>query len=123
MISKGIPYTDETLSMVTDTPLHIVQHVLNIFIRYGMIDQKDDAICISNWRKYQSEDKLEERRKKDRLRQRKHRKKARTETQPQKGKKKVSHNSNVSMSRDVTQENRQEKGVEKCFRISKIKFF
>lgn len=66
--------------------------------------ERDEVIRIRNWRKYQSEDKLEVRRGKDRIRQLRHREKA-----PE-----VSRDSHASPSRDVTPENRTEKNrVEK----------
>ena len=43
MISDSIPYTDKTLSMVTDIPLPTVQLGLAIFGRLEMIDQQDGA--------------------------------------------------------------------------------
>ena len=109
MISDSIPYTDKTLSMVTDIPLPTVQLGLAIFGRLEMIDQQDGAIFISNWCKYQSEDKLEERRRKDRIRQRKHRAKKRNKILALPESDTVSRDSHGSLSRDVTQENRQDK--------------
>ncbi len=73
MISDSLPYTVDTLSMVMDIPLPTVQLGLVIFADLDMIDSKDGAIFIKNWTKYQSEDKLEARREKERLRQQQHR--------------------------------------------------
>ena len=67
--------------MITDIPLPTVQLGLTIFAELEMIDRKDGAIFIRNWRKYQSEDKLEARREKDRLRQQRHREKEREKMQ------------------------------------------
>ena len=113
MISDQTPYTDETLGMVTDIPLPTVQLGLAIFSRLEMIDIQDQAFFIKNWHKYQSEDKLAERRRKDRIRQQRHREKQRSKMliSPDKL---VSRDRHVNMSRDVTAENRQEKNrVEK----------
>jgi len=112
-ISRDVPYTDETISMVTGIPLDTVQHGLSLFTRYEMTDQNNGAFCIRNWGKYQSEDRLASRRKNDRKRQQKHRRKVRNEPET-KDKKKESRDSHTTLSRDVTPENRQEKNrVEK----------
>jgi len=109
MVSDKMPYTAETLSMITDIPLSTVQLGLTIFEKLEMIDQLDRAIFIRNWGKYQSEDKLEARRKKDRIRQQRHRKKKRNKMKLLPETEKVSHDSHVAPLRDVTQENRQDK--------------
>ncbi|MBM9519507.1 phage replisome organizer N-terminal domain-containing protein [Desulforhopalus vacuolatus] len=69
MVSDRLPYSGNTLSMITDIPLPTVQSGLTIFAEMEMIDRQDGAIYIRNWRKYQSEDKLEKRRETNRLRQ------------------------------------------------------
>jgi predicted phage replisome organizer len=107
-ISKNIPYTDKTISMMTGIPLSTVRHGLNLFTSYGMIEQKNGAFLIRNWGNYQSEDKLASRRKSDRDRQRKRRHGIRNQLETN-DKKKVSRDSHVTGSRDVTLENRQEK--------------
>jgi len=115
MISDSVPYTEETISMITDISLTTVRLGLSIFEQLGMIDRKDNgAIYIRNWRRYQSADKLEDRRKKDRLRQQRHRERQREKLLGAHAEKILSRDSNVTMSRDVTQENRQEQNrVEK----------
>jgi len=107
MVSDSLAYTGDTLSMVTDIPLPIVQLGLNIFNELDMIDQQDGVLFIKNWRKYQSEDKLEARRAKDRLRQQRHRENERSKilALPPSD---LSRDRNVGMSREVTPENRQE---------------
>ncbi|MEA3467968.1 MAG: phage replisome organizer N-terminal domain-containing protein [Thermodesulfobacteriota bacterium] len=109
MVSDKMPYTAETLSMITDIPLSTVQLGLTIFEKLEMIDQLDRAIFIRNWGKYQSEDKLEARRKKDRIRQQRHRKKKRNKMKLLPETDNVSRDSHIAPSRDVTQENRQDK--------------
>ena len=109
MISDRLPYTGDTLSMITDIPLPTVQLGLTIFAELEMIDKQDGAIFIRNWRKYQSEDKLEERREKERLRQRRHRAIEREKLAALPLHEEVSRDSHVTLSRDVTQENRQDK--------------
>jgi len=122
-IAEHIPYTADTLSLMLALPKRVVEQGLEIFAQLEMIEQ-DGVIRIRNWRKYQSEDKLELRREKDRLRQQRHREKDHTVSQtascdhpaplPP-----VSH---VTLSRDVTQENRTEKNrVEKTTdRVSRL---
>jgi len=109
MISDNRPYTPDTLSMVTDIPLPIVQLGLAIFLELEMIDNRDGAIFIKNWWKYQSEDKLAARRENDRLRQQRHRDKQRTGILALPEPEKMSRDSHVTLSRDVTPENREEK--------------
>ena len=102
MISENKPYTAETLSLLLAIPESVVEQGLELFARLEMIE-RDAVIRIRNWRKYQSEDKLEVRREKDRLRQQRHREKEPEVSQP------VSRDSHASPSRDVTPENRTEK--------------
>ena len=111
MVSDNLAYTGDTLSMVTDIPLPIVQLGLSIFVELDVIDQQDGVLFIKNWRKYQSEDKLEARRAKDRLRQERHRKNERSKilTLPPPD---LSRDHHVRLSRDVTPENRQEQNRE-----------
>ena len=82
MVSDNLPYTEETLNILTGISLSTVRFGLITFAELGMIDRKDGAIFIKNWRKYQSEDKLEARRAKDRLRQQRHREKERKNCRP-----------------------------------------
>lgn len=109
MVSATLPYTAETLSMVTDIPLPTVQLGLVTFTGLDMIDLEDGAIFLKNWGKYQSEDKLEARRESDRRRQQLHRKNERDKLLALSSLDQVSRDSNVTMSRDVTVENRTEK--------------
>ena len=99
MISENKPYTAETLSLLLAMPESVVEQGLELFARLEMIE-RDEVIRIRNWRKYQSEDKLEVRREKDRLRQQRHREKEPEVSQS------LSRDMNVSPSRDVTPENR-----------------
>ena len=113
MVSDSLPYTAETLSMVTDIALPTVQLGLTIFAGLEMIDQQDGIIFIANWSKYQSEDKLEKRRENDRERKQRHRKKQRDNLLALPEPADVSRDSHVDRSRDVTPENRTEKEIEK----------
>lgn len=109
MISDSLPYTAETLGMVTDIPLPTVQLGLATFAGLEMIDQRDGVICLKNWSKYQSEDKLEARREKDRERQQRHRQKEREKILLLQAPENLSRDSHSPVSRDVTLENRTDK--------------
>ncbi len=101
LISENKPYTVETLSMLLAMPKPIIEKGLQLFTELEMIE-RDTVIRIRNWRKYQSEDKLEMRREKDRVRQQRFREKSQ-------GLSLAPSRDNPSMrSRDVTPENRQE---------------
>jgi predicted phage replisome organizer len=58
MVSDRVPYSAETISMLTDISLQTVQLGLSIFARLDMVDEVDGVIFIRNWGKYQSEDLL-----------------------------------------------------------------
>ena len=102
MISENNPYTAETLSLLLDMPMPVIEQGLELFARLEMVEREEGVFWIRNWRKYQSEDKLEIRREKERLRQQRHREKV-PEVSPS-----VSRDSHAALSRDVTLENRQE---------------
>lgn len=121
MIANNIPYSEETISMITDIPLSTVRLGLSIFKELGMIDQRDNnTIYISNWTRYQSEDKLEARRRTDRLRQQRYRRKKRNKLLLETSGK-MDCDSHVSMSRDVTPENRQEQNREEYTTTEQIR--
>lgn len=63
-----IPYTEEMLVTEFRRSAKVVQLALMTFKKYGMIEVIDDIICISNWEKYQSTNKLAEIREQTRLR-------------------------------------------------------
>lgn len=109
MVSDSLPYSAETLSMVTDIPLPTVQLGLATLAGLDMIDRQDGAIFIKNWGKYQSEDKLEARREKERKRQQRHRQNEREKMRALPQPDQASRDSHVAMSRDVTLENRGDK--------------
>ncbi|MCJ7603797.1 MAG: phage replisome organizer N-terminal domain-containing protein [Desulfobulbaceae bacterium] len=112
MIADSLPYTAETLSMVTDIPLPTVQLGLRVFTGLDMIERHGNVIGIKNWGKYQSEDKLEARRQRDRVRQQRHRRNEQNNIPAQSSSDEVSRDSHTGMSRDVTLENREEKNRE-----------
>ena len=116
MVTDNLPYSEETLAMVTDIPLATVQLALSIFTGFKMIDRRDGAIFIMNWGKYQSEDKLEARRESDRLRKQRQRQREREKLLlPEwNGKSRDNH---TSLSRDVTQQNRENIREEKTTEV------
>jgi predicted phage replisome organizer len=109
MISDDLPYSEETVSTLTGVALSTVRLGLAAFAKLGMIDRDDGAIYIKNWRKYQSEDILEARREKERIRQQRHREKEREKFKALPPPELVSRDSETLPSRDVTLENRTEK--------------
>ncbi len=113
MISDSLPYSAETLSMVTDIPLPTVQLGLSILTGLSMIDQHDGAIYIRNWGKYQSEEKLEARREKDRERKQRQRQREREKILALPEGAKMSRDNHGEASRDVTPENREDNREEK----------
>ena len=112
LVSENTPCTAETLSLLLAMPKAIVEQGLALFTQLQMIEWQEDVPCIRNWRKYQSEDKLELRREKERLRQQRHRQKEPGGPPPVS--QPMSQPVSQPVSRDVTLENRQEKNrVEK----------
>ncbi|MBU5636555.1 phage replisome organizer N-terminal domain-containing protein [Geomonas sp. Red69] len=111
MISDTMPYTPETIGVVANMPLRIVQKGLETFSVLGMIDQDEGAVFIKNWAKYQSEDKLGARRESDRKRKQRQRDSEREKIfLPSLTT--ASRDSCPSLSRDVTLENKEEHRLE-----------
>ncbi len=69
LITKDLPYTDEMLANEFNRPVNTIRMALSLFEKFGMIEIVDDVMSVSNWEKYQSEDKLAEIREKNRQRQ------------------------------------------------------
>ena len=61
-----VPYTDEMLAQEFSRPVNTIRMALSIFEKYEMIEIVDNIYCISNWKKYQSTEKLEQIREKTR---------------------------------------------------------
>lgn len=59
MFSKDVPYTEEMLVNAFDRDIAIIRLAISTFIAFGMIEIVDNVLCVSNWEKYQSADKLE----------------------------------------------------------------
>ena len=75
LVCEHTPYDAKTLSLLLAMKKTTVERGLDLFARLRMIEWQGDILCIRNWRKYQSEEKLELRREKERLRQQRHRQK------------------------------------------------
>ena len=69
-VTPEFPYTEETLADQLDRPLNTVRLALSVFQSLGMIEVIDNVFYLTSWEKYQSTDKLEEIRAKDRERKR-----------------------------------------------------
>lgn len=69
-ITPEIPYTDELLANELRKPIATVRLALNTFVKFGMIEIVDDILMLTSWQKYQSTDRLEELKQKDRDRKR-----------------------------------------------------
>lgn len=69
-ITPEIPYTDEMLANELRKPIATVRLALNTFVKFGMIEIVDDILMLTSWQKYQSTDRLEELKQKDRDRKR-----------------------------------------------------
>lgn len=67
-ISDRIPHTAQTLSIILQWDATIVKAALDTFEAYGMTEEIEGYITICNWSKYQSTDKYEARKEKDRIR-------------------------------------------------------
>ena len=72
-INNKFPYTDEMLAKIFRLDLGIVKRALETFQSLEMIEVVDNTYMVSNWLKYQSGDKLEDLRAKQRERQRQYR--------------------------------------------------
>lgn len=72
-ITPEIPYTEEMLATELRRPITTVRMALSLFQSFGMIEIVDNVYYLSAWDKYQSTDKLQELREKDRERKRKKR--------------------------------------------------
>ena len=104
MVSDRVPYSPETISMLSDISLQTVQLGLSIFARLDMVDEVDGVIYIRNWGKYQSEDQLQQRRENDRKRKQLQRDRERSKITGLLESQNLSRDSHADTSADVTQE-------------------
>lgn len=73
IINNKLAYTDEMLSKIFRMEIGVVQRALEIFQSLDMIEVVDNTYMVSNWLLYQSGDRLEEVKEKNRLRQQRYR--------------------------------------------------
>ena len=99
-ITQEVAYTEQTLAVQFNRPLTTVQLALKVLEEFGMIEVIDDILCISNWEKYQSIEKLEKMREQTRQRVAKYRE----------NQKKLE--CNVTCNADVTQCNATDKDID-----------
>ena len=80
----GRPYTAELFARVFRCQIALVNEAFEVFEELGMIVRDDDgAVCIKNWRKYQSIDQADLVRSQTKARVAKHREKLKNEAQKQ----------------------------------------
>lgn len=75
------PLSIEQISKIVGKSLKITTKILDKFIELEMLKIEDDMFIIKNWNKYQSVDKYEEYKEKNRNRQRKYREKLKNESE------------------------------------------
>lgn len=68
VLTREIPYTDDMLAKRFSMDIGVVQRAMKIFQTLDMVEVVDNVYMVSNWLKYQSGDRLEEIRRKDRER-------------------------------------------------------
>lgn len=73
MFTSKLAYTDEMLSSIFNRDIKEIQMALKLFEQLEMIEISDNRICVANWEKHQSLDKLEAKKEYDREYQRKKR--------------------------------------------------
>lgn len=69
IINDKLAYTDEMLAKIFRMDIGVVQRALDVFQSLEMIEVVENAYMISNWLMYQSGDRLEELKEKNRIRQ------------------------------------------------------
>ena len=69
IINDKLAYTDEMLAKIFRMEIGVVQRALDVFQGLEMIEVVENAYMISNWLMYQSGDKLEELKEKNKIRQ------------------------------------------------------
>jgi predicted phage replisome organizer len=72
-MNKHIPYTPEMLSVIFGKSIQIINLALNTFEQFGMIQNTEQGIFITNWDKHQNIEGLDKIREQTRLRMQKYR--------------------------------------------------
>ena len=78
IINPKLAYTDEMLAKIFRMDIGVVQRALEIFQNLEMIEVVDNAYMVANWLIYQSGDRLEEIKEKNRIRQKRYRESQKT---------------------------------------------
>ena len=73
IINEKIAYTDEMLAKIFRMDIGVVQRALDVFQSLEMIEVVENAYMVANWLMYQSGDRLEEIKEKNRIRQQRYR--------------------------------------------------
>jgi len=77
VLTRDLPYTDETLATEFGRPLQIIRMALSTFCALRMLELHDNIYHVTNWEKYQNCDGLQKIKAQDRIRQAKFREKKR----------------------------------------------
>lgn len=73
-IGQGLNYTDEMLATICDEPLNTIRLALQTFLKFKMIDLKDDGlIIIESWEKHQNIEGMNKIREQNRVRKQRQR--------------------------------------------------
>ena len=108
-INNKIAYTDEMLSKIFRMEIGVVQRALETFQSLDMIEVVDDTYMVSNWMMYQSGERLEEYKEKNRIRQQRYRDKQKAlqieEKQDSNVTNNVTNNVNCSLSLSLSNNN------------------
>ena len=72
-INNKLAYTDEMLAKVFRLDIGVVQRALDVFQKLEMIEMVDNAYMVSNWTKYQNNERLEQIKEQNRERQKRFR--------------------------------------------------
>ena len=78
-LTDGVPYTEDILAVQMNKSKDIVRKALEMFKRFGMVEEDNGYLCISNWDRYQNVDRMSEIREYNRLNKQKYREKKKSE--------------------------------------------
>ena len=101
IINDKLAYTDEMLSKIFRLEIGVVQRALDVFQKLEMIELVDNAYMISNWTKYQNNDRLEEIKEKNRDRQRRFRERQKLAIEDKSNAKTVTNNVTSNVTNNV----------------------
>lgn len=67
-IGQNLPYTDEMFAGIFHRPVNTIRLALEVFLRFGMVENTDKGLYLTNWCEYQNVAGMELQREKARLR-------------------------------------------------------